>query len=84
MPAHTDSTRWLRTRRLTLALLLIWAVTGFGLVWFARALNAYVVLGWPLGFWVAAQGAVLVFLAIVIGYAWVMGRRDREDHESGH
>jgi len=68
--------RWCRVRRLTGALLLVWATAGFGLVYFARTLNAYVFFGWPLGYWIAAQGAMLVFLAIVVGYAWAMGRED--------
>ena len=67
--------RWRRTRRLTLVLLAVWALAGFGLVWFARDLNAFKFLGGPLGFWIASQGAVLVFVAIVVGYAWRMNRR---------
>jgi cation/acetate symporter len=35
------------------------------------------VAGWPLGFWFAAQGSVLVFIAIVAVYAWLANRRDR-------
>ena len=76
MPLPTDSRRnyWHRVRRLTAALLLIWLFVAFGLVYEARALNSFSFFGWPLGFWVAAQGALLVFLAIVAGYAWAMGR----------
>jgi putative solute:sodium symporter small subunit len=66
---------WSRTRRLTLALLAVWVFVGFGLIWFARDLNAFEFLGGPLGFWIASQGAVLVFLAIVVVYAWRMNRQ---------
>ena len=72
--------RWRFARRLTAALLAVWAVMGFGLVYFARSLNAYVFFGWPLGYWIAAQGAMLGFLAIVIGYAWAM---DKEEDSGG-
>jgi len=68
---------WQRTRRLTLVLLVVWAVVSFGLVYEARTLNEFHFLGWPLGFWVAAQGALLVFLAIVAVYAWAMTRLER-------
>ena len=72
--AAEQSRYWQRTRRLTLALLVVWAVVSFALVYEARALNEVHLLGWPLGFWVAGQGALLVFLAIVAFYAWAMGR----------
>ena len=81
MPPSDDSMRnyWHRVRRLTGALLLVWGGVAFGLVYEARALNALSFFGWPFGFWVAAQGALLVFLAIVAGYAWAMGRIERAD-----
>ena len=56
---------WQRTRRVTLALLALWFVVAFGLVFEARSLNEFHFFGWPLGFWVAAQGALLVVRAIV-------------------
>jgi putative solute:sodium symporter small subunit len=66
---------WRRTRRLTVALLLAWGVVAFGPVFFARELSVEVG-GWPLAFWLASQGALLGFCAIVIVYAWAMGRLD--------
>ena len=39
------------------------------------------VAGWPFDYWVAAQGAVLVFMAIVAVYAAVMKRLSPEDNE---
>jgi len=50
-------------------LLLLWALVSFGATYFARDLQVLVVGGWPLGYWIAAQGAVLVFIAIVVGQA---------------
>jgi len=35
------------------------------------------VFGWPLSFYLAAQGASLVYLAIIGAYAWQMRRLDR-------
>ena len=40
-----------------------------------------VVGGWPLGYWIAAQGAVLVFIAIVVAYGWAMNRFERQDQQ---
>lgn len=62
--------RWVRA-----SLLLLWAFTSLGVAFFARDLNQ-VVAGWPLNFWLAAQGAVLVFMGIVVFYAWWMNRAE--------
>lgn len=55
-------------------LLIVWFITSFGVVFFARDLQI-VLLGWPLNFWFAAQGGVLVFIVIVALFAWVANRR---------
>lgn len=59
-------------------LLALWFVASFGVVFFARDLQ-WVVASWPVGFWFAAQGSVLVFIAIVVVFAWLANRRDGED-----
>ena len=60
-------------------LLLVWALVSFVATYFARDLQAFVVAGWPLGHWIAAQGAVLMFIAIVVAYCWAMNRFERQD-----
>ncbi|MGO4479197.1 DUF4212 domain-containing protein [Massilia sp. 2TAF26] len=69
---------WSRARRLILVLLGIWLATGFGTVFFARDLAHMSVFGWPLSFYLAAQGATLIYLAIIGVYAWRMRILDRE------
>ncbi len=59
---------WLRA-----ALLLLWAAASFGVAFFARDLNQ-VVAGWPLNYWWLAQGGVVLFIGVVMVYAWWMGR----------
>ncbi|MCG5529859.1 DUF4212 domain-containing protein [Halorhodospira halochloris] len=34
--------------------------------------------GYPLGFFVAQQGSIYVFLALIFFYAWYMNRLDRQ------
>jgi cation/acetate symporter len=65
------------TRRwhLHAGLLALWFAVSFGVVFFAHDLQN-VVAGWPVGFWLAAQGAVLVFIAIVAVFAWRANRID--------
>jgi putative solute:sodium symporter small subunit len=69
---------WLRTRRLTALLLVLWLVTGFCTAFFARELATLTVFGWPLSFYMAAQGASLMYLAILGVYALRMRHLDRE------
>jgi putative solute:sodium symporter small subunit len=71
---------WRRTRRLTAILLLVWLLTGFLTVFYARELLHLNLFGWPLPFYMAAQGASLVYLAIIALYAWRMRRLDRAFH----
>ena len=68
---------WHKTRRLTAILLLVWLATGFCAAFFARELAGLSVFGWPLSFYLAAQGASLVYLAILAVYAWRMRKLDR-------
>ena len=37
----------------------------------------YQILGAPLGFWFAQQGAVITFVLLILVYAVAMGRLDR-------
>ncbi|MBB5610202.1 MULTISPECIES: DUF4212 domain-containing protein [unclassified Janthinobacterium] len=75
---------WRKTQRLTLILLLAWLLTGFLTVFYARELLHLNLFGWPLPFYMAAQGASLVYLAIIGVYAWTMRRLDREFHQAQH
>ena len=54
-------------------LLAVWAALSFGVCFFARDLS-FMAGGWPFGYWMAAQGSVLGFIAIVVIYAIVMRR----------
>lgn len=61
--------------RLHLCLLTLWFAVSFGTAFFARDLQ-FIVAGWPFSFWMSAQGAVVVFVAIVVVYAWVANRQE--------
>lgn len=76
--AHPDLRRPRRVLALKLVLLALWAAVSFGACWFARDLD-FIVLGWPFGYWFAAQGALLAFVAIVAVHAWAMNRLRPQD-----
>lgn len=66
-PSHSALVRW--------GLLAVWFFVSFVGVFFARDLSI-VVAGWPLGVWMSAQGALLMFLAIVVFFAWQQNRAE--------
>lgn len=68
---------WRRNLRLTAALMLVWFVVTFVVAFFARDLD-FDFLGWPFSFWVAGQGALVVYVLIIGYYARTMDRLDRE------
>jgi len=83
MPAaERTRQRWRAGGRVTAWLLAIWFVVTFGVAYFARELSGSV-LGWPFSFWVAAQGAPLVYLVLVCVYARRMHRLDLEHDVAG-
>jgi putative solute:sodium symporter small subunit len=78
MPS-TDLKRryWQRNLRITGTLLAIWFLVTFGVAYFAHDLS-FTFFGWPFSFWVAAQGALIVYVLLVWYYARVMNKLDRE------
>ena len=67
---------WHATLRLAAWLLLAWFVVTFGVSYFARELS-FSLVGWPFSFWMAAQGALIVYWLLVWYYARRMERLDR-------
>lgn len=71
----SDLSHWRFVRAFTLALLAVWFAVTFGVTFFARDLG-FLFFGWPFSYWVAAQGALIVFVLLIGVYAWVMNRID--------
>jgi putative solute:sodium symporter small subunit len=46
-------------------------------IFFARELAGFTFFGWPVSFYMAAQGTTLIYVGIVGCYAWRMRRFDR-------
>jgi putative solute:sodium symporter small subunit len=70
---------WRYNIKLTVILLVIWAFVTYvlgGLL--AGELNKITVLGFPLGYYTAAQGALAVFVIEIAVYARLMNRKDHE------
>ena len=74
----TRASFWRKTQRITLALLAAWLLVTLSAPWFARDLHDFHVFGFPLGYWFAAEGALLLYLAIIIIYVVVMDRLEAQ------
>jgi putative solute:sodium symporter small subunit len=69
---------WRRNLRLTAVLLTLWFLVTYVMAYFAPQLNQIEFLGFPLGFYMGAQGSLIVYVLIIAFYAWRMNRLDRE------
>lgn len=78
MPPLTDAHReyWRQNLWLTARLLAVWFVVTFVVVWYADTLNAIELIG-PLGFYMGAQGSLIVYVLLIGYYAHRMDRLDR-------
>jgi putative solute:sodium symporter small subunit len=68
---------WSKNLRITGLLLGVWFLVTFGLIYFARDLT-FKFFGWPFSFWVAGQGALIVYCLIIWYYARYMNKLDIE------
>ncbi len=67
---------WQKNLRVTAILLVIWFVVTYVVGYFARDLD-FSFFGWPFSFWVASQGALVVYVLIIWFYATYMNKLDK-------
>jgi putative solute:sodium symporter small subunit len=64
-----EKTHWKKLRSLTFILLAIWFAVSFSIIFFARELSGLHLFGWPVSFYMAAQGSILIYLLLIAVYA---------------
>ena len=69
---------WRKNLTITAILLFIWFVVTFVEAWFARELNQFTFLGFPFGFYMSAQGSLIIYVLLIGIYAWYMNKLDVE------
>ncbi|MFD2190901.1 DUF4212 domain-containing protein [Pistricoccus aurantiacus] len=70
---------WKRNIRLILGCLAVWFIVSYGFaILLVEPLNNIRFFGFKLGFWFAQQGAIYVFLGLIIFYAYKMNKIDEE------
>ena len=80
MQSSSDQVHWKRTTNLMLVHLAIWFFFGYVIHMFVKPLNQIVipVLEFPLGFYMAAQGSLIVFVVMLFVFARQQDRIDRD------
>jgi len=76
----TGEAYWKKTSGLMWITLAIWFVAGFGVHLFAPSLNEIKMLGFPIGFYMAAQGSLIIF---VVALYWFARSQNKIDEEFG-
>jgi putative solute:sodium symporter small subunit len=70
---------WRANLRIVASLLIVWALVSFGAaIFLADTLDRFRIGGFRLGFWMAHQGAIYVFVVLIAVYVWLMNRLDRK------
>ncbi len=70
---------WRRTRNVTAWMLAIWLVFSLLIHWFAKGLNGMSFIGFPLGYYMAVQGSLLIFVVMIFVHNWLQDRIDNEE-----
>jgi putative solute:sodium symporter small subunit len=73
---HTEY--WRKNLVVTGVLLAVWFIVTFVEAWYARELASITFLGFPLSFYMSAQGSLAIYVIIIGVYAWYMTGLDRE------
>ncbi|HEV7265871.1 MAG TPA: DUF4212 domain-containing protein [Falsiroseomonas sp.] len=76
----TADAYWRKTSGLMWTMLVIWLVAGFGIHFFATPLNEIRFFGFPLGFYMAGQGSLIIFVVMLF---WFAKRQNAIDEEFG-
>lgn len=70
---------WKENVGLVVKLLSIWFIVSFGMgILFIDYLNEFQFFGFPFGFWMAQQGSIYVFVALIFFYVVKMNVLDKK------
>jgi putative solute:sodium symporter small subunit len=69
---------WALNIRLTAIILGIWFVVTYVCAFFSPQLNQIVIFGFPFGYYMGAQGSLIIFVILIFWYAARMNKADNE------
>jgi len=71
---------WEKTRGLMIITLAIWFVFSIVIFMFGEGLNNSSFLGYPLAYYMCAQGSIVIFVVLIF---WFANRQEKIDEEFG-
>jgi putative solute:sodium symporter small subunit len=80
MSQNNAEIHWSKTSKLMLVMMALWLFFGFVIHMFVDQLNSIKILGFPLGFYMASQGSLIVFVGMLF---WFAKAQDKIDRDSG-
>lgn len=79
MPDKNAQSYWRANIRLVTKLMCVWFFISFGCgILFVDFLDTFRIGGFKLGFWIAQQGAIFVFVALIYVYIYAMDKLDEQ------
>jgi len=69
---------WAENIKLTAIILFIWFVVTYVAIFFSPELNNIVIFGFPMGYYMGAQGSLIIFVILIFWYAFAMNKKDKE------
>lgn len=80
LTASQQAAYWEKTRGLMLVILAAWFIFSFVIHFWAPQLNQIRIIGFPLGYYMAAQGSLIAFVLMCV---WNAKSQDKIDREFG-
>lgn len=69
---------WNENKKLTTFTMVVWFVVTYVAAFFAPQLNNIVILGFPFGYYMGAQGSLIIFVWLIFNYASKMNKLDKK------
>ena len=71
---------WGKTKGLMVTTLIIWFIFSIVIFMFGEGMNEGSFLGYPLAYYMSAQGSIVIFVVLIF---WFAGRQEKIDEEFG-
>ena len=71
---------WEKTKGLMILTLIIWFIAGYLIFMFGSSLNNSSFLGYPLAYYMCAQGSIIIFVILIF---WFANKQEKIDEEFG-
>ncbi|MBI5631942.1 MAG: DUF4212 domain-containing protein [Nitrospirae bacterium] len=69
---------WSYNIKLTTITMVIWFVVTYVAIFFVNELDKVVIFGFPMGYYMGAQGSLIVFVILIFNYSNKMNKADKD------